>query len=249
MAGDCDFLNDISLKCINRELSESEVKSWSGCEDELATRKKYADYIINQPEFISQLLVILRFQILQGKTFEDIRIKIQDYDLLYIALPLDLPDEQERAIYKFESERLYNLYNIEKDYLSNNISFEDIYMRIFDNFLYDLGNMGVDNFVNSTFIYATARPPTKHEHKNGVRMVTDAPAELFFTKGSTKEDYLKILTSNTNFFENQIKYWHYYLLYSYPPEGTTNKIIKEIKSEFGEINIENIIKYLIIFKA
>jgi hypothetical protein len=79
-------------------------------------------------------------------------------------------------------------------------------------------------------------------------MLMEEEAYLFYQKGSSKSDYLKILTKNDNFWEKQVKYWHYYFLYEYPNNNEIYRILREINLKSSTVNTIEIIRYIIANK-
>jgi hypothetical protein len=162
-------------------------------------------------------------------------------------LPLAMDDTEEKKMYQSEKSRLYEVYLLNENLHSGKIKLEDCYSILFDNFFYDNQNMGDDNFINSTFQYTLGRNPTEFELQNGKKMLNNIPTSLFFKNGSSKQDYLKIITSNANFYEYQVKFWHYYFLSEIPSEQKTVEILQSIKDSGKPISIESILKHLLIY--
>jgi hypothetical protein len=64
--------------------------------------------------------------------------------------------------------------------------------------------MGSANFVISTFQNLISRNPILTEQQSGVSMVDGNNAILFLQSGSSKNDYLNILTQSSNYYEGQV---------------------------------------------
>jgi hypothetical protein len=240
-ADDCDEIDKIALKCLNRRLSAVEHGYIGNCNDPSA-KEKLIDYIMRNEDFIGRLVLMMRLELLQGTTNQDLLESLQDFDLIMFTQP----DNYDWA--KMESDRLYKVYHLTGEYQNGSLRFEDLYITFFNNWRFDQQNMGLDNFINATFSYAIGRSPTKAEYKYAKRMLVEEESFLFYQKGSSKLDYLRILTSNDNFWEKQVKYWHYYFLYEYPDNKEIYRILREINLKNKNITIIEIIRYLITNK-
>ena len=234
------------MKCMNRLPTEAELKHWSPCPSSASAKVNFSNHIMDQEEFINRIILILRIELLQGTTYEDLREKIQDYDLLFFLKPAD--QKHLMPAWQRESKRLYKVYNLERDYLARKITFEDIYITYFDNFIYDELNMGIDNFINSTFSYALGRGPTNVEYNSALKMLNGQYSTLLYKKGDSREDYFRILTSNDNFYEKQVKYWYYFFHFKYPSETLTTAMLNDLYKNKSGLNIKSIIQYLIANK-
>lgn len=240
-ANNCDELDKIALKCLNRRLSATEISYMGNCNDP-STKEKLIEYIMRHEDFVGRLVLMLRLELLQGTTNQDLLESLQDFDLIMFTQP----NNYDWA--KMESDRLYKVYHLTGEYLNSRISFEELYSTYFNNWRFDQQNMGLDNFINATFSYAIGRYPTKAEYKNAKKMLMEEEAYLFYQKGSSKSDYLKILTKNDNFWEKQVKYWHYYFLYEYPNNNEIYRILREINLKSSTVNTIEIIRYIIANK-
>jgi DNA-binding beta-propeller fold protein YncE len=64
--------------------------------------------------------------------------------------------------------------------------------------------MGSTNFVISTFQNLISRNPILSEQQSGVSMVDGNNAVLFLQSGSSKNEYLNILTQSSSYYEGQV---------------------------------------------
>ncbi|HNP47764.1 MAG TPA: hypothetical protein PKL85_02960 [Bacteroidia bacterium] len=103
-----------------------------------------------------------------------------------------------------EQDRLISLRNAFPEFISGTINIDELQRRMCNNYLYDQINMGAANFVISTFQHLINRNPTGSEQQNGINMVGGINAILFLESGSTKNDYLDILTHASNYYESQV---------------------------------------------
>ena len=88
------------------------------------------------------------------------------------------------------------------------IGVDELQRRMCNNYIYDQINMGSANFVISTFQHLINRNPTAAEQTSGVSMVDGSNAIIFLQAGTTKTDYLTILTESDNYFEAQVVFMY-----------------------------------------
>lgn len=119
-------------------------------------------------------------------------------------LLLDSTNQAAWPYLQAEQNRLIALRAAFPEFINGTISVDELQRRMCNNYLYDQINMGAANFVISTFQHLINRNPTGSEQQNGINMVGGINAVLFLQAGSTKDDYLDILTHANNYFESQV---------------------------------------------
>jgi len=204
--------------------------------------EKFLDVILAHPSFIDHNYRLLRFELLQGASDDDLFTILMDMDQVRLF------QEESREFGEFEFNRLLKIHNIPNDYKANLIDLSDVQSRLLDNFMYDQLNMGVDNFLYSSFQYLLGRKPTRSEFDEAKKMCEDQQANLFFQAGRSKADYLNILTSNDNYFEFQVSYWYERLFFNKPDISTVNQIMLRCNDTADGNTVENIIKQAVIYK-
>lgn len=105
---------------------------------------------------------------------------------------------------EYEIARLVKLQSAFDDFISGSIDLAELQRRMCSNNIYDEINMGSANFVISSFQHLLNRNPTIAEQNSGVSMVDGSNAVLFLEAGSSKEDYLNIITGTNNYYEAQV---------------------------------------------
>lgn len=103
--------------------------------------------------------------------------------------------------YQIEIDKLEDLQAASADYENKAISISEFMQRICYNLLYDEINMGSENFVLSCFENFLKRFPTEQERAAGVNMVNGFSSQLLLQDGSTKKDFIEIITSTPGFYE------------------------------------------------
>ncbi len=105
---------------------------------------------------------------------------------------------------QYEVDRLIPLRNAYSEYINGSIEVDELQRRMCNNYEYDLINMGSANFVISTFQNLINRNPTTSEQQSGISIVEGNNAVIFLQAGSSKNDYLNIITHSSNYYEGQV---------------------------------------------
>jgi len=100
-----------------------------------------------------------------------------------------------------EIDKLDKLLRAFIDYSQQTITINQYIFRICDNGIYDEINMGSENFVLSCFENFLKRLPTDAELESGVTMVDGFSARLLLSDGSSRSDFLRIITETPGFYE------------------------------------------------
>ena len=105
---------------------------------------------------------------------------------------------------QYEVDRLIPLRNAFDEYVNGSIEMIELQRRMCNNYEYDQLNMGSANFVLSTFQNLINRNPTSSEQQSGISIVDGNNAIIFLQAGSSKNDYLNIITNSSNYYEAQV---------------------------------------------
>lgn len=101
--------------------------------------------------------------------------------------------------------------------------YHQMFAFMIDNAIYDIINMNTFNFVRATFDELLWRLPTSQEYQKCFDMIeTNQPEEIFGRLGSSKNDYINILTESNEMYEGMI-IWCYQVFMSRPP--TSGEIV------------------------
>ena len=106
--------------------------------------------------------------------------------------------------YMFEIGRFQNLGNLEDEYATGQIDISEAMTRLAYNLVYDEINMGSENFVLACFENFLKRSPTEIELVAGVTMVDGVPAQLLLSDGTSKSDFLEIVTHSPEFYQGLV---------------------------------------------
>ncbi len=102
---------------------------------------------------------------------------------------------------QIEIDKLNDLLNTRDDYENGNITINEFMQRFAYNYFYDQINMGSENFVLSCFENFLKRFPTDAEQTAGITMVDGFSSQLLFHDGSTKKEFIEIITTTPGFYE------------------------------------------------
>lgn len=102
---------------------------------------------------------------------------------------------------KLEIDKLDNLLRAFIDYSQQGITMNEYIRRVCNNPVYDEINMGSENYVLSCFENFHKRLPTDAELEAGVTMVDGFSAQLLLSDGSSRDDFLQIITEDGGFYE------------------------------------------------
>lgn len=108
------------------------------------------------------------------------------------------------SYYANEITRTYKLTTLLQDYQSGTVTINEFFATLVNNTIYDDINMGSENFVNACFEGLFKRLPTETELNAGVTMVDGFSAQLLLKDGSSKGDFVDIVTSVNEFYQGLV---------------------------------------------
>ncbi len=104
-----------------------------------------------------------------------------------------------------EKTRLELLKSAPADLENGTLDIIGLHRRCVYNYFYDQINMGTENFVVSMFQNFLFRYPTDEELAQGKLIVDGFEGILFFQSGKSKDDFLNIFFTSSNYFEGQVR--------------------------------------------
>ncbi|MBK9638925.1 MAG: hypothetical protein IPO63_14390 [Bacteroidetes bacterium] len=208
-----DYVNKTFILVLGREPSVSEFQAsvnnlkLNGLDED--SRYDFLNTIFSLSDYKWRQVEKWRIQLLGSTDSSDVinQMAIFDFflnDSTYISLWPGL---------QMEKDRLDTLYNASYNYVGGTISIRQLQSHMLNNYFYDQINMGVDNFVLSSFQHFLDRNPTLSELYGGVGMIGGNNAVLFLHAGASKDDYLNIFFNSDDYFEGAvIRVFNDYLL-------------------------------------
>lgn len=188
-----------------------------------ASRNQFLDSVFIHPEYYDHLYDLARVDLLNNLDTSEITF--------YIALYTSFLADSTYYFYwdqlKIEIARLKALQQVPADLHNKVIDVTGMNRRCVNNFFYDQINMGSENFVVSIFQHFLTRYPTKSELTNGKLMVDGGVSTLFLQSGQSREDFLSIFFSSSDYYEGSIRILYKRYLFRDPTsvemtEGTTS---------------------------
>lgn len=126
--------------------------------------------------------------------------------------------------------KLHLMKEIIPDLLSKTIDFSEVQKRCIYNHFYDEINMGTENFVVSLFQNFLFRYPTSAELTECSNMVDGVQSIVFFKIGQSKEDFIDIFFSNSEYFEGQVRVAYLRFLFREPTDIESTTLAASYKS-------------------
>ncbi len=118
-------------------------------------------------------------------------------------------DSANAAKYLKDIQEIDDIISIPKDYENGKVTIDEIFIRLMDNYIYDVINMNTFNFVNATFDDLFFRLPTVNEYSIAFEMVENNQSGYLLNQtGTNKGEYLHLLVNSREFYEGLV-IWTY----------------------------------------
>ena len=121
-----------------------------------------------------------------------------------------------------EIARLEELINTPQDVAAGNLSMAQLHKRLVNNLFYDELNMGSFNLVVSLYNHFLFRDPTESETQDGITMVDGLTSVVFYTSGSTKDEFIDIFFTSNDYYEGTVRELFYRYLFREPTTEELN---------------------------
>lgn len=100
---------------------------------------------------------------------------------------------------QIELQKLTDLQSAYADYEAQKINVNGFMARMINNYFFDQINMGSENFVKASFEGLLFREPTSSELSRGINIVDGKSDQVLLADGTSKGDFVKIITSSQEF--------------------------------------------------
>ena len=228
------YIGLLGRKADNTEFSLA-VGQLSTAKFTISSRQSFVDGITSKTDYSWNLFNLGKSKYLSGLDTADVNETIFLFDIL-------LNDPGYQAIWPYlqtERAKLVLFLDIPGDLIAGNLSVKDMQRRMIYNYAYDQINMGTQNFVVSLFQHFLSRYPTADELSNSEKMVDGIPALVFLGQGKSKDDFLDIFFSSTDYYEGQVREVFNRFLYREP--GATEE--QSLSNEYRNTsNFKNLLK-------
>lgn len=159
--------------------------------------------IMDDEEYYANLWNYTAVQMINGVPRTEIEEQIAVFEFV-IEQYYQLGEIQLAQYLEGENQKLTDLLNAETALFEGSISINEFYRRFCFNAIYDEINMGSENMVIACFENLFSRYPTLSELELGVLMVDGLSSILFQQGGSSKGDFVEIVTQTDEFYGGRV---------------------------------------------
>jgi len=202
-----NYINNIYIDLFGRAPTESELQERGDYlrlnNFDEAARENIIDEMMLEYEYYKNINILTNQKMLVDVDSITITYQIDLYEY-FIYLNELSGDTLFSPFYEYEIFKLEQLMNAPIDIHSGSIGIDEYMRRFIYNFFYDEVNMGSLNFVVACFENLLHRVPTDEELSDGIAMVDGASSQLFLIDGSSKEDFISIITTHPEFYQGQV---------------------------------------------
>ncbi len=168
-----------------------------------------------------------RAKLLETQTIRLLTLPLDTADLNFRLMILnDYLDDPINAQFEnlilAEIARLEELINTPQDVAAGNLSMAQLHKRLVNNLFYDELNMGSFNLVVSLYNHFLFRDPTEAETQDGITMVDGLTSVVFYTSGSTKDEFIDIFFTSNDYYEGTVRELFYRYLFREPTTEELN---------------------------
>ena len=164
-------------------------------------RKAFVQTLFSKPEYNRTLLTNANNQYLNNTDSQQVAAQIWQFQY-YITQSAYAQYVPAFTLIVNHMDTLQNALNLMN---SGSMDYRGMLRCIADNYMYDMINMGAQNFVTSTFQNFLLRYPSASELSNGVNMINQTTSVLFLTVGQSKDDYINIFFASDDFIQGQVQ--------------------------------------------
>lgn len=199
-----NYVNKIYIDLVGREPSQSQLDDHTAflktnnLSDE--SRDQIMQDLMNSAAYYDRLWEVYSGTMLGRFTQENVAQEIATLDYL-----IDLFTQQNEMLtvqfLQNDKQRYVNLQNATSELASGDITINIFLGRMLNNSVFEEINMGSENFVIASFENLFKRQPTDSERENGTTMVEGLSAQLLFSDGLSKSDFIDIMTNNAEFYQ------------------------------------------------
>ncbi|HPE96402.1 MAG TPA: hypothetical protein PKX04_00445 [Chitinophagales bacterium] len=202
-----NYINNLYIDLFGRAPTEGELEDRS---EYLRTnnyseeaRGTIIDELMESYEYYKNINILTTQKMLVDVDSITVTNQIATYE--YIIYLNELAgDTLYNYLIEFEVQKLTDLLQAPVDLYEGSIGVNEYFRRFIYNYYYDEVNMGSLNFVVSCFENLFQRLPTDEETSDGIAMVDGTSSQLLLIDGSSKEDFVDIVTNHLEFYQGQV---------------------------------------------
>jgi len=217
------YINKCYISLLGRKpTAQEETEAKSGLLQSnlsVASRRTMLSPIVQSAEY--------RAKLLETQTIRLLTLPLDTADLNFRLFILnDYLDDPINAQFEnlilAEIARLEELINTPQDVAAGNLSMAQLHKRLVNNLFYDELNMGSFNLVVSLYNHFLFRDPTEAETQDGITMVDGLTSVVFYTSGSTKDEFIDIFFTSNDYYEGTVRELFYRYLFREPTTEELN---------------------------
>ena len=199
-----NYINKLYIDLIGREPLQQELEDdtnlLKNSNLSLESRVQLLNQLMSNPLYYNRFFDVYSAAYLNGTSL----ININTQQFVFMSQKEDAEQVGNYALAQYlqiEIDKLINLRMAKDFYESNQITINEFMERFSYNYFYDEINMGSENFVLACFENFLKRFPTDSELVSGIIMVDGFSSQLLFRDGSSKKDFIEIITTDPGFYE------------------------------------------------
>ena len=167
------------------------------------SREEIVDLLISDARFYQKLFQTISVKMLEGVTDVDINNQIAELDYI-VQFLYSTQDTLSAQYVEYQAQSIRDLRDVDSLFSIGQVSVNQLYETVCNNYFYDEINMGSENFVISCFENLFNRAPSTAEKQNGISMVDGEPKILLLKDGDSRLDFLNIVTTVDEFYQGLI---------------------------------------------
>ena len=199
-----NYINKMYIDLVGREPLQQELEDDTKLLKDnnlsLESRHQLLDQLMSNPLYYEQFYDVYSAAYLNATSTQDVLEQLFLY-LEQQELAEQMGNYAFAEYLQIEIDKLIALRDVRNDYESGAITINQFMQILSYNFFYDEINMGSENFVLACFENFLKRFPTESELVAGITMVDGFSAQLLFRDGSSKKDFIELITTVPDFYE------------------------------------------------
>lgn len=205
-----NYVNKLYISLLGRKATTAEFDAGMDIIEKnnfsLADRKELIGVIQAKSEFFDNEFKIVCANLLNEADTNEARMWIN----IFKQSQISTNDPDVIAYIQIEIDRLEPFIPLVDNLTNGNVNFVEMHKTCINNALYDLVNMGTQNFVTSMFQNFLFREPTDSALAESISMIDYDPGKnpspfLFSQEGHSKTDFISIFFSSDEYFEGQVR--------------------------------------------
>jgi hypothetical protein len=207
-----------------------------------AARVSFISSLQNGADYVTQFNNVYIAPMFDGIYDSLTAVAIVDELNYFRSLAIANGDSAISQYWAYEASKMVLVSDASYDFHRGVITINEYKKRMANCYAYDQINMGVTNFVISCFENYLKRSPTDQEQSNSETMVNGQSARIFMRDGSSRGDFLNIMTTSAGFYEGLVIDSYLHLLSRMPTSYEMSSLTEALSN--GSKSIKDIQRIL-----